>query len=204
MKNNLIIFTLLLLSFLSNYGQEKIDSLIKKTNPIIFGDVFVGYTNGAIKGITVGASLNHQIKNNLFTFRIIQTTDIESVDFFIFIPYNIESNTTTEYSFLFGKRFIKDEFSYHFSGGFSYNTYSDKENNVEINDKFVGFPLEIGISWFNSEKKRYRVLFGLIPVGKPTSFGKSIGLKLYGNIAERSYIGMGLTFGLGWHKSYNE
>ena len=59
--------------------------------------------------------------------------------------------------------------------------YKDIKQDVVITEyNFVGFPLEFGIHWFHSKKERYKVLFGLIPVGKPTSFGRGLGLKLYG------------------------
>ena len=58
------------------------------------------------------------------------------------------------------------------------------------------------MSFFKSKKERFRIFYGLIPVGEPISFGKSFGFKLSANIAKKSYIGLGLTFALGWHKIY--
>jgi hypothetical protein len=58
------------------------------------------------------------------------------------------------------------------------------------------------MSFFKTKKERFRIFYGLIPVGEPTSFGRAFGFRLYANIAKNSYVGLGLTFGLGWHKIY--
>jgi|TARA_B110000967_G_scaffold207902_1_gene258465 hypothetical protein len=189
--------------FTTIIAQEKQDSLVVKENPIIFGDILLGYANTGKSAVTVGLNINYQSKNDLFTFRTSETTSIDKIEWFLFIPIFKVTNTTTEYAALYGKRYIEDGTAYHFSGGISYNIKEDVNGNLKTRDTFIGFPVEAGISWFKSEKKRFRVFSGLIPVGKPTSFGRSIGIKLYGNIAKRSYVGLGLTFGLGWHKIYN-
>ena len=190
--------------FSSVKAQEKQDSLKVRTNPIVFGDINFGYAEGDIKGLTTGLSLNYQTQNHLFTFRSLQRYKVEKTEFIFIFPITIESSVFTEYSLLYGKRFIEDDFSYYFSGGISFNDFrrKNKDNKVIDKNNFIGFPLEIGFSWFKSKKEKYRVLYGLIPVGKPTSFGRSFGLKLYTNIAKNSYLGLGLTFGLGWHKKY--
>ena len=197
-----ILLVIFLLVFSSVKAQENIDSLSLKPNPIVFGDFSLGYSNGFVKGFTVGGSINYQKRNNLFTFRALQVINIRKIDFFLIFPINIESETMTEYSLLYGKRYIEEGFSYHFSGGISYASYDKSFENDNLTIDYVGFPIEAGISWFKNKKKRFRVLYGLIPVGKPTSFGRSIGFKLHANIAKRSYVGLGLTFGLGWHKIY--
>ncbi|WP_439129928.1 hypothetical protein [Polaribacter sp.] len=201
-KFKLFIF-FLWISILSINAQQKVDSLIIKANPIVFVDGNLGYANGYLQGFSAGFSINYQIKRDLFKLRFFTIENIEKIDFFIFFPINIVSTTLDEYSLLYGKRYIEDNFSYHFSGGISYNkeTFNDNGNKT-VKDSFVGFPIEIGISWFKSKKERFRIFYGLIPVGKPTSFGKSIGIKLYGNIAKKSYVGIGFSFGLGWHKKY--
>jgi hypothetical protein len=190
------------MTFLSTDGQEKRDSINLKENPIVFGDFLVGYSNTGKTAITVGGNINYQSKNNLYTFRTSQTTSIDKIEWFFFIPISVVSNTTTEYAALYGKRYIEDGISYHFSGGISYNINEDINGDIKTRQTFAGFPLEIGISFFKPNKERFRVFYGLIPVGKPTSFGRSFGFKLYANIAKRSYVGLGLTFGLGWHKIY--
>ena len=186
-------------------AQEKQDSIVKNNNSIFFADVGLGYTNGSLRGLTGVFSLNYQNKNNLFTFRHLEIIKYDNIDFFFIIPYNVETKRIREYAFLYGKRYIAEGTSYHFSGGFSYNTYQQKkDDDIIVSESFIGFPVEAGISWFKDKKERFRVLYGLIPVGKPTGFGRSFGFKLYANIARRSYVGIGLTFGLGWHKIYED
>lgn len=199
----------LLLMFTSIKGQEKQDTLKIKQNPIFFVDFFLGYTNGYIKGLGVGGALQYQNKNNLYSFRALATLDEREVDYRIIVPISGISKTLEEYAFLYGKRFIEDGFSYHFSGGISYNVYQEKDRTfifdetLILKESYVGFPLEIGLNWFKNKKERFGIFYGLIPVGKPTGFGRSFGLKLYANIAKKSYVGLGLSFGLGWNKIYN-
>ncbi|WP_299014720.1 hypothetical protein [uncultured Polaribacter sp.] len=201
MKKKLLIFILFLITISSIKAQEKLDSLNITNNPIVFADVSFGYTIGSLRGLTGVFSLNYQKKNNLFTFRHLEIVKFDDIDFFFIIPVDVESRRIREYSMLYGKRIIKEGTSYHFSGGFSYNTYQQrKNNNIIASESFVGFPLEFGVSWFKSKKERFRILYGLLPVGKPTSFGRAFGIKLHANLAKRSYVGIGLTFGLGWHK----
>ena len=198
-------FTLFFLSFLlSINAQEKQDSLKLKQNPIAFADINLGYAIGSTKGLSAGVSFYYQKEKQLFTFRILETVDIEKVDFlFGIFPTNIDSKTLNEYSLLYGKRFIDTDRSYHFSAGISYNTFKYIKNDIVLNEEvFVGFPLEVGMIFFNAKKEKFRVLYGLIPVGKPTSFARSYGFKLYANIAKKSYIGLGISIGLGWHKIY--
>jgi hypothetical protein len=190
------------MTFSFTIAQQNPDSINVKKNPIVFGDFLVGYSNTGKTSVTVGVNVNYQSKNNLYTFRTSQTTSIDKIDWFLFIPISVVSNTTTEYAALYGKRYIEDGMSYHFSGGISYNINEDVNGDIKKRETFAGFPLEIGMSFFKTNKERFRVLYGLIPVGKPTSFGRSFGFKLYANIAKRSYVGLGLTFGLGWHKIY--
>ncbi|MCG1035166.1 hypothetical protein [Polaribacter sargassicola] len=202
MKRNILIFTLLFLLFSSALAQTEKDSIINKTNPILFADISLGYANGALKGVMTGASINYEKNKNLFTFRITSVIDLRKVKFFLFFPVFGTIKSIDEFSFLYGRRFVNDDFSYHFSVGISHNTYKLKIDSEETIDYFVGFPLEIGFSWFKPKKEKFRVLYGLIPVGKPTSFGRSFGVKLYANVAEKTYIGIGLNFGIGWHKKY--
>jgi hypothetical protein len=62
-------------------------------------------------------------------------------------------------------------------------------------------PLQINIRWFKSEKDIYRI-YGLIPVGEPTGFGHSLGISLVANISKHSYVGLAVSFGLGFYKEY--
>lgn len=203
MKNDILFFVAILLTFLSCYSQEKIDSISTKSNSIFFGDVVIGYTSGTVKGFSGGISINYQRKNNLFTVRFLETSRIYDADYFLlFFPYNVYSKSIKEYSFLIGKRFIKNNVAFHFSGGISKVNFKEiQDDNLISNVDYFGLPIEIGINWFNPQKERFRI-FGLIPVGKPTSFGRSVGFKLYATIAKKSYVGLGLTFGLGRYKNY--
>lgn len=206
LKNHTLLIFTFLMTILSTFGQKELDSIKPKRNHIYFGEISIGYASGDLSGISGGLSLNYQRKNNLFTFRILETTRIEKVDFFFgVLPYNIDSKTLREYSFLFGKRTIKNDFGYHFSGGISYVNFKEIKNDIQLsNVDYIGLPLEIGINWFNRQKERYRAYFGLIPVGKPTSFGRSVGFKLYATIAKKSVVGLGLTIGLGNYKNYGK
>lgn len=204
MKKLVLLTLFILLVFSTVKAQEKKHNIPKKPNPIIFADIGLGITNGYLRGLTGTFSLNYQTKNNLFTFKSLELVQKDSVDFFIIFPVNIELSKINEYSFLYGKRYIEDGYSYHFSGGVSYNIYKQIKNDTVLSrESFWGFPLEFGISWFKSKKKKIGLLYGLIPVGKPTSFGRSIGFKLHVNIAKKTYVGLALNYSLGWHKVYN-
>lgn len=182
--------------------EIKIDTFLKKTNPIIFGDFSIGYTNGNLEGIGLYGTLYYQHKNDLFSFRAGSNIEIIKIEWVFFFPVNVVSNTFDEYSLMYGKRFIEDGFSYHFQGGISYGKYTEKNMDIENVVNYVGFPIEVGLHWFKAKKKRFRVFYGLIPVGKPTAFGRSFGFKLYANINKRPYVGLGINFGIGWHKKY--
>ena len=119
-------------------------------------------------------------------------------------PYVASKMGNTEIAILYGKRIIRDFVSYSFSAGLSNNNFQSKyrdENNqiYKYNKVHYGFSYEINIKWFNSKKERYRI-YMLVPVGKPTSFGRSIGFKLLGNISNHSYLGFAVTYGFGYHK----
>ncbi|MDG1398843.1 MAG: hypothetical protein P8P88_10720, partial [Polaribacter sp.] len=190
-------------------AQEKQDTLKVKQNSIFFADFLLGYSNGYVKGLGVSGALQYQNKNSLYSFRALATLDDRDIEYRIIVPISGIRKTLEEYAFLYGKRFIKDDFSYHFSGGISYNVYQEKartfifDEALILKESYVGFPLEIGLTWFKNKKERFGVFYGLIPVGKSTGFGRSFGLKLYANIAKKSYVGLGLSFGLGWHKIYD-
>ncbi len=185
----------------SSYAQEKSDSISKKTNPIIFGDLNFGYSRFSEHAFLGGVSLNYQTKKDLFKFRFMQSAYVEKVGLFFGIPISKTSIIYDEYAFMYGKRYVHHHFAYHFAGGISFNTISDEVNNITTSRSFTGFPLEIGMHWFPAKKKIYRI-FGVIPVGKPTSFARSAGFKIKANIAKESYVGIALTVGFGMHKRY--
>ena len=205
-----ILFSVLfLLSFASILSQEKQDSLHVKTNPIIYATFNINYVSGLINGLAPGYSLNYQNNRNLFTFRFLENENVLKTrqGFFppnLTVPYTEKKSIFKEYSLLYGKRFIKGGFSYHISAGISYNdfTTSDITNDTSIKDTYFGFPLEIGCNWFNAKKEVYKAFFGTLPVRERTSFGRSIGFKLFANIAKESFVGLSLNIVLGWHKKY--
>ena len=182
--------------------KKDLDSISKKSNPIIFADINFGYAYFSEHAFSGGLSLNYQNKSNFYKFRFVQHEYYQKVKFISIIPITKTSVLYNEYSLMYGKRIIKDEFSYHFTIGVSYNYLNFiQENNSISKNQFYGLPIEIGFLSFNKNKERYR-LYGIIPVGKPTSFGRSTGIKIVANIAERSYIGLHLSIGLGYYKKY--
>ena len=202
------ITTILLCGFVfACFGQITIDSTNQKTNPILYFEGIVGYAGGNLSGFTLGGELNFQHKNDLFTVRIQNHSDADT-KFLAFFPFNLLFSKVNidEYSLLYGKRFVDNNKSYSISAGLSNNIKHERinENNEHYwtNERYIGFPFELNIKWFKEKKERFRVLYGTIPVGKETSFGRSIGFKLYGNVAKTSYIGIALNIGLGWHKKY--
>lgn len=178
--------------------------LVKETNPIAFGDIFVGHAWAKPGGLAAGASLNYQIKRSLLTLRYNETIRLH-VDFlsvFIPIPVIEQRSHLKEAACLYGWRFISDGNAYSFSLGPSYNVFTERltdGNNRTAN--YGGLCFEANIKWFKKEKRRFRI-YGLFPVGNETGFSGSIGFKLFGNISKYSYAGVGLTFGSGFHKQY--
>lgn len=94
-----------------------------------------------------------------------------------------------------------------FSAGVSFNDFSLKYQNtndeiIRVHDTYIGFPYELSVKLFKAKKRRFRVFHWLIPIGKPTAFGRSIGLKIFGNFSKRKYYGAGFSYGFGWHRKY--
>lgn len=210
MRNSILFFLLLFIT--KNYCNNLIiNDSIKKENPILFAEMAIGFSNGDIKGFTGIGSLNYQYKNNLFTFRTLEIIDNKKVGSFLFLPLLVLEDRVNEYSFLYGRRYVYDNSSFSYSLGLAYinREYLIDDLNIVPNfndlnyadESFVGLPFELNFKWFNSKKKRYRI-YGLIPVGKPVGFANSIGFKFYGTVAKKSYFGIGVSFGLGWHKTY--
>lgn len=210
MKYLLTVVFSILLFVTSAYSQQEKDSLnVGKDNPIVFAEVIMGIAGGSASGPTVGMTANYQEAKSLYTFRYIYQYELKSAYAafsFVGFPFFINKRHVNEFSLLYGRRTIKDGRSYSFSGGISFNSviYNKSQNNAAYLDDttFVGFPFEVNIKWFKKEKKRFRAYYGLIPIGKPTSFGRSLGFKLYGNFGKLSYVGIGINYGFGWHKRY--
>ena len=183
------IFTIILLLYgLQNFAQE----IIPK-NSFIFLETSIGiFTYDASGGMSFSISANYQHKNNLFKIgRVLLSSTPFNIDIDKVVQTDYKEKRET--SFLYGKRYIKNGFSYSFLGGIS--TASTSEFN------FIGLPLEFNLRWFKSKKERMRFL-GLIPFGKPTGIGFSNGLKLFGSISKHSYIGLSYTVGFGYYKIY--
>ena len=183
----------------------------QKTNPILFADFGNGFGNDMTgkAGVLFYGSLNYEKNKNLITARYSQLNelglDIIPVGFIVF-PLVTNDVTAKEIALMYGRRYTSNKFSFSFSGGISTNIYdqvlkSDGGNYYKQTTNYIGLPLEFSIRWFKSEKSPYTI-YGLIPVGKPTALGNSIGFKLIGNISRHSYIGLGLNFGIGYHKEY--
>ncbi|WP_395061798.1 hypothetical protein [Flavobacterium sp.] len=177
-----------------------------KSNPIVFAEMVLGYSNGSSKGITGGATLNYQSKNNLFTYRYLELSENRKEGSFFFLPVYIEVENVREQALMYGKRIIEGTTSYSYSAGIAYVDREFLVDNTNGTLKYdstqsIGFPFELNIKWFNSEKERYRI-YELFPIGKPISFANSLGFKFYGDISKTTFVGLGITFGLGWHKNY--
>jgi len=203
-----IILILIVFFSLQMYSQEKLEN----NEPIIFGEFLLGAASeiNGNEGLLLGGALKYQLKSNLLTVRYLAFIQFESdlilLSPFIPIPIIREKINHKEIGILYGKRWIYEGSSLSFSGGISLNNYLNKmtnENNeiINIKNNYIGFPFEVNFKWFKSTKKRYRI-FGIIPVGKPTSFGRNLGFKLVGNISKKSFVGLGLVYGFGVHKKY--
>ncbi len=197
-------------------GQDTVKTnAVVKTNPIIFGEGYIGAPIAGVSGIEYGLGLNYQIKRSLITARITEfdhtKLDVVQIAFLFGIPISVpivvDLGYTREYAALYGLRKIKEGHSFSFSFGVSANTqvikYYDSNYNFQYQTQksYVGLPFELNVKWFKKNKERYRIYY-LIPVGKPTGFGNSIGLKLSGNVSQYSYLAIGVDLGLGFHKHY--
>jgi hypothetical protein len=192
---------ILLFISLSTFSQEK-------ANPIIFVEFFGGYSGGSSQGWTGGYNLNFEKNKNLFSVRFLGLANLKS-DYiqtspFTILPFFKTEETINEIAVLYGKRFIYDNKSLSFSVGIASlkrEYLVDDESEFYNRDNYAGFPFEFNLKWFHANKERYRI-YGLIPVGKPISFGRSIGFKIVGNISKTNFIGLGISYGIGFHKVY--
>jgi hypothetical protein len=205
MKHFLLFSAALFLFLLNGYGQDSL-----KRNPIIYGELGGGFAIGGIGGLEGNFNLNYQVKKSLFTLRILGVADLAvspvETSPFTYLPGLENTGSLTEYGALYGWRFIDGGHSFSFSAGASLTdrTFIYRMSNhqkVQIESKFIGLPFEANVLWFKSHKSRYR-LYHIIPIGKPTGFGSSIGFKLAGNVSQHSYLTLGLVLGLGYHKQY--
>ena len=177
-----------------------------KRNPIIFFDESLGGAFGNAGGLAIVIGMNYQVNRSLFTVRYVGTAKfgVDVIAPLVPLPFIKIKNSMGEVAILYGIRMIEGDKGYSFSLGASYSGYEQYYDQTGYNERsynYFGVPFEANIKWFKSEKKRFRI-YGLIPVGKPTAFGGSIGFKLFGNISKQSYAGVGLSIGLGLHKVY--
>jgi hypothetical protein len=199
MNKQSLLTTFALLLLLNCWSQEK-------TNPILFSEYYFGPAFGSSGGFSNGVSLNYQTKENLLTLRYTNNIQLEGKFLFVFFPAFEVVEQTDEFALLYGRRKTYGNHSFSYSAGVGYVKHKEFINvendvrNYEIQDG-VGLPFEVNIKWFNVKKERYRIYF-LIPVGQPTSFSRSIGFKLYGNLSKTSFVGLGINYGFGWHKNY--
>lgn len=197
----------LLFSFTFLKGFSQNDS-IKKSNPIIYGEFSVGPASiyekeGRQSAIAFGASLNYQSHGSLYTFRYSEIANF-SYEIAIIIPIPVKNSHVSELGFLYGRRWLFSGSSISLSAGASLNNYRRRLSDGQTlrKNNYFGIPLEANIRFFKKRKKRFRVLYGMVPIGEPTAFGRSFGLKFSGNISERGFFLVGVTFGLGAHKYY--
>lgn len=178
-----------------------------KSNPIIFAEVFFGFSGGRAGGWSLGAEQSYHIENNLFSVRYVGSAKFNNKGFaspFVPIPIIEGEATSEEFSILYGYRKIIDGDAFSIIGGISrnkYTFYGNYENNTYKRDYYIGFPIELNYQFFKREKKRIYI-YGIIPVGKPTGIGQGLGIKLIGNISRNPYLGLALNGGFGYFKKY--
>jgi hypothetical protein len=157
---------------------------------LFYIDFTGGVTIGEISGFTYNTAANYRINKNIFTFRTLYTlgenSDTKDNKISIFPFFNGE-DTINEYAFLYGRVLISNPSNLTISMGISSNLYKYKaiENGLIVNkrESYIGFPFEVNINTIKIEKKGFQVLFGA---------------KLYGNISQATYVGLGFNIGLGW------
>lgn len=198
--------------FLWTYFVHSQDNESKtKENPIVFAEGNFGFGNGSADGLVIGYTLNYQFKGNLLTFRnnylASKNKDRDKgLSRALIFPAYVQGNSINEYALLYGRRLIFDGSSLGFSLGISTNNavyrneIDDSIQRTSVN--YMAIPYEVSFKLFKRDKSRYRVLYGLIPIGSPTAFSRSFGVKLFGSLGKESYLGIGFTFGFGWHKKY--
>lgn len=199
--------------FLGNnsFAQDSIP-VVPKTNPIVFYEGYGGVGGANSSGWVIGATVNYQFfKNDLITARLGAFAGYDNHAAMLApavgLPIFRERERIVDYGILYGKRWISGGFSVSVSGGISgvnrkhYEVL--EESYYEVRQHSLGFPFEVNVKWFKERKKRFRAYYGLIPIGtRKVGFGRSIGLKLVGNISKTNYIGGAISYGFGWHKKY--
>ena len=200
MKKGMLFIGILLFVIMNSFGQEK-------PNPIVYSEMYGGYSGGSSEGWIGGLNINYQIKDNLITGRYLGLTKLKHLGNYLVIPVYVTVESINEFALLYGKRFVHEGHSMSYSAGIAYvdrefMVNQDYNNIIYDIQQSVGFPFEVNIKWFKNKKERFRAVYGLIPIGKPTSFGRSVGFKFYGDISKTTFIVLGFSYGFGWHKNY--
>ncbi|RZJ55965.1 MAG: hypothetical protein EOO44_01280 [Flavobacterium sp.] len=199
MMKKLLKFLFVLLVSNSMFGQQNDTETNEKSNPIIYVDFFGGFSAMKHVGFSGGAELNYQSGKSLFSLRFVNATGYTRMDnLLIVVPYYYKSEENNEYSFLYGRRWLKENHSYSISTGISYNNFErafrdPDENRFEYNSNFCGVPFEANYKWYYKKRRSNLVYNALIP---------SVGLKIFGNIGKYSYFGAGVSVGFGLSKYY--
>lgn len=190
---------------LNSFGQDS----LKKTNPIIYLEYCFGLPLNQL-GVQLNLDLNYQVKGNLYTLRFVGAGyfDVGTVALspINYIPTISDKGGLSEYGVLYGRRFIEDGESFSFSAGLSFNDrtgYTAGINNQQrhYESYYIGLPFEVNWLAFKARKRKYHI-YSIIPVGKRTAFGNSIGFKISGNVSQHGYLALGLIYGIGYHKQY--
>lgn len=190
-----IVFVLMLSN--SIYAQETKDIviIIQKKSPIIYAEVFGGFSVMQNFGFAGGGELNYQYKKNLFTLRYSHETGYVKQDS-VFAFSNVEDND--EYAILYGRRWLTKSHSYSVSVGVNSNNLKFTTRDFEHNryyqyKRFYGVPFEANFKWFNPKRRSNLIFNALTP---------SVGVKVFGSISKYSYAGVGLVIGFGLPKNY--
>jgi hypothetical protein len=190
---------------LNGFSQDS----LKKTNPIIYFETCFSLPLNEL-GVQLNLDLNYQVKGNLYTLRFVGaayfdvgTVALSPVNYF---PTISGKGGLEEYGVLYGRRFIEGGQSFSFSAGLSLNDrtgYTAGMNNQQrhYESYYIGIPFEVNWLAFKGRKRKYHI-YSIIPVGKPTAFGNSIGFKISGNASQHGYVALCLIYGIGYHKAY--
>jgi hypothetical protein len=183
-----------------------------KSNPVYFYEIYIGFGGGRAPGWTAGATVNYQFsRTDLLTARVGAfmgyETKLVMIAPVIGLPIYERTERIVDYGLLYGKRWVRGGVSFSISAGVSYvqHEYLQKidDDYYKREESFIGTPFELNLKFFKNNKRRLRLYYGIIPVTKKkVSFGRSIGLKLVGNISKASYAGFAISYGFGCHKKY--
>lgn len=202
MERKLLNILFLLIFSISGFGQEATDlEKVEKTNPIIYLEGYGGPAVVGNIGISGGVELNYQTGKNLFSFRFTNAVGYGRMsDDYIIAPRYFRADDNKEYALLYGRRWLSFNHSYSVSLGISRNNlelikrYGDSNENRFVRyENYYGVPFEANYKWFYSKKKPKLLYYILIP---------SVGVKFFGNIGPYSFVGAGVTLGLGLNKQY--